>query len=270
MKTSIAECNGFLFEYYNNDWVGASIGVNSFWEPHLTSFVNIYSKLYEIQNIIDIGANYGYHTLSFSKKANGKVFAFEPQSQNFELLKSNIRVNKLDNVTEYNFAIGDVNCDVKMPVMNDTMGQLNMGDITPNLIMSDTFTVTKSLRLDDLIVADNICLIKIDVQGWEKKVLQGAQNILKICKPILIVEFEYFQLSKTNTTCQELFDYIRKNNYNIFYLEYSYPSDHVCVHNDNLEEFRVRFKEYIFPHTQTNDVNNNLENGVNEKLVMPY
>ena len=56
--------------------------------------------------------------------------------------------------------------------------------------------------------------------------------------------------------------------YYIFYLEYSYPSDHVCVHKDNLAEFRLKFENNILPHTENNDINANLLNGVYEKIVM--
>jgi hypothetical protein len=122
--------------------------------------------------------------------------------------------------------------------------------------------------LDEYNFPCKIDLIKLDVQGWEKKVLSGAINLLKTHKPVLIVEFEYFQLSKTNTTCKELFDFIRAQDYYIFYLDYEYPSDHVCVHKDNLEDFRVKFKDHILPNTENNSVNNNLIYGVNEKIVM--
>lgn len=94
----------------------------------------------------------------------------------------------------------------------------------------------------------------------------GADNILKSYKPVLIVEFESFQLQKTNTSCKELFDFIRSKNYYIFYLEYEYPSDHVCVHNDNLEQFRKNFSKFIHPNTVSNHINNNLEHSVTEKI----
>ena len=81
-------------------------------------------------------------------------------------------------------------------------------------------------------------------------------------------KFEYFQLKKTKTTCEELFHLIREYNYYIFYLEYEYPSDHICVHNDNLDHFRNNFKEYIFPHTDNNNINNNIKHNVVEKIVM--
>jgi hypothetical protein len=66
-----------------------------------------------------------------------------------------------------------------------------------------------------------------------------------------------------------LFNFIRNNNFYIFYLEYDYPSDHICIHNDNLQEFRNKFKNYIFAHTTMNNVNYNIMHGVNEKIVFP-
>jgi hypothetical protein len=107
----------------------------------------------------------------------------------------------------------------------------NMGDFTPNQTFGFNYTSVKTVLIDNM-GFPQIDFIKIDVQGWEKKVLSGAINTLRNYKPVLIVEFENFQLEKTKTTCGELFQFIRDNNYHIFYLDYEYPSDHVCVHND--------------------------------------
>lgn len=150
----------------------------------------------------------------------------------------------------------------------DCMNNINMGDITPNVNIENSFKMSMSIRLDEYNFTNKIDLIKLDVQGWEKKALLGANNLIKTHKPIIIVEFEYFQLNKTNTTCKELFDFIREQNYYIYFLEYSYPSDHVCVHKDHLEDFKVTFKDYIFQHTENNNINNNLMYGVSEKIVL--
>lgn len=263
--------NDIDFTYFKNDVMSHSfVSNNTYWEPHITNFVKLYNTFYGIQNIIDVGANFGYHTLLFSNEVKQSVFAFEPQLQNFTLLEKNIKDNNKTNIIPYNLACGDINCDVQMPIIKDIKYKVNMGDFTPNIVdeFNDT-TTTKSILLDDVIgVSSKIDLIKIDVQGWEQKVLVGSDNILKTHKPTLIVEFEWFQLKKTNTTCQELFDFIRNNNYYIFYLEYKYPSDHICVHNDNLENFRHKFKDYIFPHTTNNDINNNVLYGITEKIVV--
>lgn len=267
MNTNTSTLCGLNFTYFTNDCMANScIGVNREWESHITEFVKIYNAYYDIQNVVDVGANFGYHTLFFAQKTLGNVFAFEPQLQNYELLVDNIKNNNVTNVTYYNFACGDVNCDVQMPIV-ESSNMCNMGDFTPNLNSGNKYSVTKSVLLDEMNFQSQIDLIKIDVQGWEKKVLLGALKLLNDCKPILIVEFEHFQLSKLNISCGELFDFIRNQNYYIFYLEYKYPSDHVCVHNDKLNDFRVKFKSYIFPHTEDNNINHNLIHGVTEKIA---
>ena len=63
-----------------------------------------------------------------------------------------------------------------------------------------------------------------------------------------------------------LFDFIRSNDYYIFYLEHDYPCDHVCVHNDRLVEFRLQFRDVIFNHTEDNELNHNYSRGVTEKI----
>lgn len=269
MQKAISECVlGLKFTYFVNDCMASnSIGAKQEWEPHIKRFTQLYNALFQIKNIIDIGANFGYHTLLFSRECSENVYAFEPQVQNFELLKENVKNNEITNVVIHNYACGDSNCDIKMKVF-DSNNTVNMGDITPNMDCMENYSITKSIILDDFEFPSKIDLIKLDVQGWEKKVLLGATNLLQKHKPTLIVEFEHFQLAKTNTTCKELFDFIREQNYYIFYLEYDYPSDHICVHNDNLADFRRKFRNNIFPHIENNTINENVIHGVCEKIVL--
>lgn len=269
MQTTTTELFEINYKYFINDCMASSsLGNKKEWEPHIRIFTQLYNSLYHTKNIIDIGANFGYHTLLFSRECSMNVYAFEPQIQNFKLLEDNVENNNIKNIILYNYACGDHNCEIKMPIYN-VNHTVNMGDITPNIgCIDNLFSITKSVLLDEIHFPSKIDLIKIDVQGWEKKVLLGANNLLKTHKPVLIVEFEHFQLMKTNTSCKELFDFIREQNYYIFYLEYCYPSDHICVHNDNLDDFRIKFKDYIFQHIENNNINNNLINDVNEKIVV--
>jgi FkbM family methyltransferase len=268
MQTNLSEeILGFRYKYFINDYLASnSVGLNKEWEPHIRKFTQFYNSLYNIKNIIDIGANFGYHTLLFSRECSENVYAFEPQIQNFELLEENVKINEIKNVILHNCACGEENCEIKLPIFNNNNNNY-MGDVTPNFNLNDNYSISRSIILDEYNL-NKIDLIKLDVQGWEKKVLIGATNLLKTHKPILIVEFEFFQLEKTNTSCKELFDFIREQDYYIFYLEYSYPSDHVCVHSDNLIDFRLKFNNHIFLHTENNNINDNLINGVCEKIVM--
>ena len=90
MLTGESDFLGLKFKYFVNDHLGSgTVGINKEWEPHITLFTQKYNSLFNIKNIIDIGANFGYHTLLFSRECSENVYAFEPQSQNIVLLKYN-------------------------------------------------------------------------------------------------------------------------------------------------------------------------------------
>jgi hypothetical protein len=115
-KTLSDSILGIKFNYFTNDCMaGGSVGSNKEWEPHITEFTRILNSFTKLDGIIDIGANFGYHTLLFSRTCS-QVHAFEPQIQNFNLLQDNVILNNIGNITTYNYACGDENCEIKMPI----------------------------------------------------------------------------------------------------------------------------------------------------------
>ena len=145
METVISnDLFGFKFKYYKNDYMASdSIGINKEWEPHIRKFIEYYNSLYNIKNIIDIGANFGYHSLLFSRECSEIVYSFEPQIQNYELLEENVKLNNISNIILHNYGCGDENCNIMMPIFNDTNHKFNMGDITPNVNISCNFHISK-------------------------------------------------------------------------------------------------------------------------------
>jgi len=268
MNKKLVLFNGFNIEYFqNDDMANSCIGRGIEWEPHILRFVEKYKELSNLENIIDVGANFGYHSLHFSKliKESGKIFAFEPQLQNFELLKKNVEMNNITNVVLFNNACSDVLEEVNMPYV-DTSNPVNMGDFTPNVINTKQSSKVKTIILDNLKLP-KIDLIKIDVQGYEIKVLKGLKELINKDKPILIIELEDCSMNKVNSSCKELIKSIRELGYYIFLLDYEYPSDHLCVHNNNLESFVDLFYKYIFENKNDNNVNHNIKFDINKKLV---
>lgn len=266
LETSEKKLNDFKYRYYLQDLLSVnSIGLSKTWEPHILKFSQMYLNEFKNKNIVDIGAHFGYHTLNFAKLTNGQVYSFEPQPQNYNLLKLNAKINNLQNIYPMMIGLSSKNESSKIPLVLKTKEKGNMGDFTINNLTSNFYSKIKSRTLDSFNYKD-ISLIKIDVQGWEKKVLKGAKNTINLNKPLLIIEFEKHQLLKSNTSVEELISYIRKLNYHIFYLEYSYPSDHICVHKSQLDQFRSDYEKYIFKHTDSNPINKNLELGIDEKI----
>ncbi|GAB6053231.1 hypothetical protein JCM17960_20510 [Magnetospira thiophila] len=135
---------------------------------------------------LDIGANIGCHTVVMAQAVGqqGFVIAFEPQRLIHQLLCANVALNGLINVVCRQNAVGREVGKITVPVL-DPRQEANFGGL--------------DLRRDwqgepvDVLVLDNLnlpkCkLIKIDVEGMEAEVLEGARQTIARLRPILYVE----------------------------------------------------------------------------------
>lgn len=142
---------------------------------------------------IDVGANVGQHSL-FMAAHGASVHAFEPLKQVRERLLAQIDANRLDNICVHPLGLGNENA--RIPFFAPTGNNLGIGSFDPG-------TVSKgNVNIGDLELAagdsyfqtrgiDAIDLIKIDVEGFEKLVLQGLQESLGRTRPIVVCEITY-------------------------------------------------------------------------------
>lgn len=255
LKTKI---NNYIINTLSNDCLGISINKDGSWETHITTFLK--RNLKYNSTLIDIGSNYGWHSISNSHLCK-KIYSFEPQTYIFDIQIKNIKENNIANIECYNYALGCSDEIKEMSPINYTSDNINMGDLS----IGFGGEKVKVKTLDSLRIS-NIDFIKIDVQGYEKYVLEGASNTILVDKPTIIIEIEEHQLNKFNYTSDQLFEVLKNFGYVIYLLDYHYPSDHVCVHRDNLKEFIKINNEYIKPLKESNSLNRNLKNGVIEKI----
>lgn len=131
--------------------------------------------------VLDIGANIGYYALLFSKHigTNGKVIAFEPEPENYELLIRNCRLNRLSNVVALQVALGPIEGSHLL-----FLDDLNRGDHRCYCPQGERRrTVSVSMRSGDSVLKELgvncVDLIKVDVQGWELHVFRGLTEIMK-------------------------------------------------------------------------------------------
>lgn len=258
--------HGLYLNVLPNDWMGMSMISNKLFEPHITKF--LLNELNSDSCFVDIGSNYGYHSIVASKFCK-TVYSFEPQKIIYESQKISIDDNKISNINLYNYAIGDHKKLIKMMDIEYVGGgnEINVGETSINkesLEVSDTGD-TEMHTLDSLI-KNKIDIIKIDVQGFEKFVLQGSMNVISLFKPSIIVEIENHQLGKFGYNSEQLFSIIKKLNYNIYLLDSFYPSDFVCISKDKKYDFQNKNKEFIKPILTDNGLNNCLSYGITEKI----
>lgn len=183
--------NGFpQMAIFSHDHIGHVINVDGRYEDDylqtvfawLATFVGpMHDKL-----ALDIGANIGNHAMFFSKYFK-TVHAFEPNPRTFELLRFNAAHAENVVVHQRGLSDGDVVGTLKVNPTNmgGTYIELDTGealsDQTPvSLETLDKFVETQGLR--------DIALIKIDTEGFEARILRGAQQVLVANRPLIIFE----------------------------------------------------------------------------------
>ena len=139
-------------------------------------------KSFDFDYFIDIGAHIGYYSLSIATTKKCKVLAFEPNTANYQSLIKNLDINNIDYVAK-NVGLSDVSEKVHL-YGDDAWGSMNK--LTFNNFPSKSSIVALE-KLDDYIsyIPKNAkVFIKIDVEGNEYKLLQGAIDFIKQTNPV--------------------------------------------------------------------------------------
>ena len=135
--------------------------------------------------VLEIGANIGAHTVHLAKLVgeNGGVVAFEAQRVIFQMLCANLALNGIENTDAKCLAVGATAGEITVPRM-DYRGDNNFGGVA---LGGDDGDVVEMIAIDNLMLP--AChMIKIDVEGMEKQVLDGARETIRRFRPYLYVE----------------------------------------------------------------------------------
>lgn len=125
---------------------------------------------------LDIGANVGLWSRDLVKHFD-QVIAFEPVAMFRECLERNVTA---PNITVQSVALGDSEGQVNMIITEGNTGHTH---VDPNSKNGDT----KIIKLDSLEL-QAVDYIKIDCEGFEYRVLQGAEQTVKRCCPVVVIE----------------------------------------------------------------------------------
>ncbi|WHZ21603.1 MAG: hypothetical protein OJF47_000715 [Nitrospira sp.] len=168
------------------DWVNGSRFLVRAGETALTG--NIYTGLFEFPDMafllhvlraedlfIDVGANVGSYSILACSAIGARGYAFEPIPSTYSRLINNIHLNHLENRTKcLNIGIGREEGSL---AFSDSMGACNHA-LAPGERCVGT-TVVNVSTLDTVLKDESPDLMKIDVEGYETPVLQGAEATLK-------------------------------------------------------------------------------------------
>lgn len=215
LKPDFYIANNHKFYIDKEDSIVSEVLLSSkVWEEYETEIFK--ENVHIGETVVDVGAHIGYYTLIAASIVGnkGKVYAFEPDPRNFQLLKKNVREFGCTNVVLINKAVSNINGDAILYLNNENSGDhrvYNTGDkrrtIKITTITLDDYFKDKKTKID---------LIKMDIQGAEVQAMTGAVEILNKNKNIkLITELMPSMLKQSGSSIEKYLELLKENKFKI-------------------------------------------------------
>jgi len=214
-KSNFVEIEGRKMFTHSND--GLALSIFKIYEPDQTEIVKKY--VHEGDIVIDVGAHVGYYTLLMAQLVgkNGKVYSFEPDPVNFQLLKKSVEINEFENVILIQKAVSDTNEKVKLFLGDDDRAinriyDAKLGDAKESIEVD-------SITLDEYFRENNelFNFIKIDSEGSEVKIINGMQELLsENRKLVMMTEFFPFLIKKSGNDPNQYLRLLEKAQFRLY------------------------------------------------------
>jgi FkbM family methyltransferase len=180
----IKEIDGTRFELDLREVIDASLYFSGTFEEDVEAVIR--SLVQPGMRALDIGANIGYHTFRMARLAGkgGQVYAIEPTGWAFQKLLRNSELNpELDNITFSKVGLGDadagpVRLDFQSSYRLDGTRQSRAEEV--ELLTLDSYLESQGIRQVDF--------IKLDVDGFEGKIIRGGLKSLTAMRPAILME----------------------------------------------------------------------------------
>ena len=211
------------FAILNNDYVSMDILIDGYYElKELKVLFGWLKNKIKFNNVVDVGAYLGNHSVYFSSYFKG-VVSFEPNPYSYDLLKINTKQKK--NIKIYNFGLSNKNSteDFYNYEFNHGGSSVIKSKKTPY-----TKHRAKFCSFDKLNFKKKIDLIKIDVEGNELNVLKGMKGTIQKSSPIILFETQKKEIFNGTSA---VINYLKSIEYNKFYSIENYPNTNVTIFN---------------------------------------
>jgi FkbM family methyltransferase len=210
---------GLKMRLYGDSELSRLIYCRSF-EATERAFLNHFLRPGDV--FVDVGANIGLFTLIAASCVGprGKVVAFEPTEVTYSRLADNVRLN------------GFLNVDCVKSALSDRGGEMDLAQSTNGFDAWNSFAVptmggtilherVEVIEWDSYARAHNLAglvtMMKIDVEGWESRVLAGGKEVLsRPDAPVLQVEFTDPSATAAGSSCRSLYEVLENLGYGMF------------------------------------------------------
>ena len=213
-EKEFVEIEGRKMFCHGND--GLALSLFKTYEPVQTEIVKKFVK--KGDNVIDVGAHVGYYTFLMANLVGneGKVYSFEPDPENFALLKKGIEANNLKNVEIIQKAVSNTNSTIKLFLSDTDRATNRIYDAGINdahkIIEVETCSIDEFLNEKEI----KIDFVKIDAEGSEQGVIEGMKTTLKNNSNItMMTEFFPFLIEKYGSSPKKYLQTLEEMSFNI-------------------------------------------------------
>lgn len=219
---------GLRAKIYPETEISRALYLSGRYEPNEMTVMNC--LIDEGDVVVDVGANLGLYTLIAASKVgpSGRVLAFEPSARENRRLCENVLLNRLPNCTVRAQALGARKEEATLLVGESFhSGHSTLGSgfaYDTKLFAKERVEVTTFDAAADESGLDRIAFIKIDVEGGEGTVLEGATQSLRRFRPLLLLEVSGAHLQTFGWVKGDLARTLEQQGYEAFRIVGSHPS----------------------------------------------
>jgi FkbM family methyltransferase len=174
--------------------------------------------------VLDIGANIGAHTLRLAKLVGprGRVLAFEPTDYAFGKLRGNLELNPVlaSRVKSFHCFLAETSEAAVPDAIYSSWPLVGGTELHAKHLGREMRTEAAPARSIDSVLAEHaggsVQLVKIDVDGFESQVLRGATQMLRVDRPIFVMELAPYVLEERGSSLAELLSHFIPNGYSLY------------------------------------------------------
>lgn len=202
----------FKFYVLDNCIISNCIKNNQIWEEHMHDIFKKYVSKDSV--VIECGCHIGTHTLPLASLCK-TFYGFEPMPNTYDILNKNIELNNITNAIIYKKGVSnkeDITQYCWIPENNPGGSGLDNNPMgIPSWITPTNKNIKVELTTIDLLQLDKLDFIKIDVEGYETFVIDGAINTIRKCRPVIIMEvwknhYGEFDINHTKTMFKNILE----------------------------------------------------------------
>lgn len=175
--------------------------------------------------IADVGAFFGLYAIALAKRVgpSGRVVAFEPSSANHAMFMEHIRLNRVKNTIKVvQAAVGTKNGRVSFQGDNSSESHVVVSAEGAGQSEPKGADTVEMVTLDSVFAGQRLDILKIDVEGFEEQVMQGARELLSDPERgprVLYIEVHPFAWHHVGTTSESLLSLLHQHNFQAFFVD---------------------------------------------------